>query len=135
MPTGTAAPLKLRRDLCLMRARDLPQCLRQRLRQRREALLKARLVRTVHASKQGFQLGGLWHHNGYSSPAITAQAAAMISIVPQALEDYRLAHTSPPDPLLAELAADMRAHCQLPQMLTGPKQCADWVGHRLALFA
>ena len=44
----------------------------------------------------------------------------MISIVPQALEDYCLAHTSAPDPLLDELAAYTRAHCQLPQMLTGP---------------
>lgn len=44
----------------------------------------------------------------------------MISIIPKALDDYCLAHTSPADPLLDELAAYTRAHCQLPQMLTGP---------------
>ena len=44
----------------------------------------------------------------------------MISIVPKALDDYCLAHTTSPDPLLDELAAYTRVHCQLPQMLTGP---------------
>jgi len=44
----------------------------------------------------------------------------MIPIVPKALEDYCAAHTTSPDPLLDELAAYTRAHCQDPQMLTGP---------------
>jgi caffeoyl-CoA O-methyltransferase len=44
----------------------------------------------------------------------------MIPIVPKPIEDYCLGHTSPTDPLLAELAAHTRAHCKLPQMLTGP---------------
>jgi caffeoyl-CoA O-methyltransferase len=44
----------------------------------------------------------------------------MIPIVPKALEDYCAAHTTSTDPLLDELAAYTRAHCQDPQMLTGP---------------
>jgi hypothetical protein len=44
----------------------------------------------------------------------------MIPIVPKPLEDYCLAHTTPAAPLLDELAAYTRAHCKLPQMLTGP---------------
>ena len=44
----------------------------------------------------------------------------MISIVPKAIDDYCLAHTTSPDALLDELAAYTQAHCQLPQMLTGP---------------
>ena len=44
----------------------------------------------------------------------------MISIVPKAIDDYCLAHTTSPGPLLDELAAYTHAHCQLPQMLTGP---------------
>lgn len=44
----------------------------------------------------------------------------MIPVIPKPIEDYCLAHTSPADPLLEELAAHTRAHCQLPQMLTGP---------------
>lgn len=44
----------------------------------------------------------------------------MISIIPKALDDYCLAHTSLADPLLEELAAYTQAHCKLPQMLTGP---------------
>lgn len=43
----------------------------------------------------------------------------MISIVPPAIDAYCLKHTSVPDALLDELAAYTRAHCQLPQMLTG----------------
>jgi len=46
--------------------------------------------------------------------------AAMIPVVPKPIEDYCLAHTSPTDPLLEELAGYTRAHCKLPQMLTGP---------------
>lgn len=44
----------------------------------------------------------------------------MIPVVPKPIEDYCLAHTSPVDPLLDELATYTRAHCKLPQMLTGP---------------
>lgn len=44
----------------------------------------------------------------------------MTPIVPEALEHYCAAHTSPPEPLLGELAAYTRAHCQYAQMLTGP---------------
>jgi caffeoyl-CoA O-methyltransferase len=44
----------------------------------------------------------------------------MIPVVPKPIEDYCLAHTSPTDPLLEELAAHTRTHCKLPQMLTGP---------------
>ncbi len=44
----------------------------------------------------------------------------MISIIPKPLDDYCLAHTTPADPLLDELAAYTQAHCKLPQMLTGP---------------
>jgi len=44
----------------------------------------------------------------------------MTPIVPKALEDYCVAHTTVPDPLLDELAAYTCAHCKHPQMLTGP---------------
>lgn len=44
----------------------------------------------------------------------------MERIVPEAIENYCAAHTTPPEPLLDELAAYTRAHCQSPQMLTGP---------------
>lgn len=44
----------------------------------------------------------------------------MIPIVPPAIDAYCLAHTTPADPLLDELAAYTRAHCKHPQMLTGP---------------
>ena len=43
----------------------------------------------------------------------------MIPIISKPLDDYCVAHTTRPDPLLDELAAYTRAHCQLPQMLTG----------------
>ena len=43
----------------------------------------------------------------------------MIPIVPKPLDDYCVAHTTQPDPLLDELAAYTHAHCKLPQMLTG----------------
>ena len=48
----------------------------------------------------------------------------MISIVPKAIDDYCLTHTTSPGPLLDELAAYTHAHCQLPQMLTGPVEGA-----------
>ena len=48
----------------------------------------------------------------------------MISIVPKAIDDYCLTHTTSPGPLLDELAAYTQAHCQLPQMLTGPVEGA-----------
>lgn len=48
----------------------------------------------------------------------------MKTIVPPALEEYCRAHTSPADPLLDELADYTRAHCQSPQMLTGPVEGA-----------
>jgi caffeoyl-CoA O-methyltransferase len=44
----------------------------------------------------------------------------MLTIIPEPLEAYCLAHTTAADPLLEELAAWTRAHCKLPQMLTGP---------------
>jgi len=44
----------------------------------------------------------------------------MIAIVPPPIDAYCLAHTTPSDPLLDELAAYTQAHCKLPQMLTGP---------------
>ena len=43
----------------------------------------------------------------------------MTPIVPKSLEDYCVAHTTVPDPLLDELAAYTCAHCKHPQMLTG----------------
>lgn len=44
----------------------------------------------------------------------------MISIVPPLIDDYCLAHTTPAEPLLDELADYTRAQCKFPQMLTGP---------------
>jgi len=44
----------------------------------------------------------------------------MAFIVPQEIERYAEAHTTPPPPLLAELAAETQATLQSPQMLTGP---------------
>lgn len=44
----------------------------------------------------------------------------MIPIVPPRIDAYCLAHTTPADPLLDELAAYTHAHCKYPQMLTGP---------------
>lgn len=48
----------------------------------------------------------------------------MTPIVAPALEEYCRAHTTPPEPLLDELAAYTRAHCNSPQMLTGPVEGA-----------
>jgi len=44
----------------------------------------------------------------------------MIPIVSPPIDAYCLAHTTPADSLLDELAAYTRANCKLPQMLTGP---------------
>ena len=44
----------------------------------------------------------------------------MTPIVAEELERYCSAHTTPPEPLLDELAAYTRTHCQHAQMLTGP---------------
>ena len=44
----------------------------------------------------------------------------MAEIVPEPIERYAEAHTTPPPPLLAELAEETRATLQSPQMLTGP---------------
>jgi len=44
----------------------------------------------------------------------------MSFIVPEEVEAYAAAHTTPPDELLAELAEETRAKLQSPQMLTGP---------------
>jgi caffeoyl-CoA O-methyltransferase len=44
----------------------------------------------------------------------------MAEIVPEPIERYAEAHTTPPPPLLAELAEETRATLQVPQMLTGP---------------
>ena len=43
-------------------------------------------------------------------------------IVPEAIERYAEEHTTPPDPLLAELEAETRATLSLPEMLAGPVQ-------------
>ena len=43
----------------------------------------------------------------------------MSFLVDEAIEAYAEAHTTPPDPLLAELAAETRATMSAPQMLTG----------------
>src|SRR4030066_249229 len=43
----------------------------------------------------------------------------MIPIVSPPIDAYCLAHTTPADPLLDELAAYTRAHCKFPQMLSG----------------
>jgi predicted O-methyltransferase YrrM len=44
----------------------------------------------------------------------------MSFIVEEALEEYAERHSTPPDPLLAELADETRATMRAPQMLTGP---------------
>jgi caffeoyl-CoA O-methyltransferase len=44
----------------------------------------------------------------------------MAPIVAEALEHYCAAHSSPPEPLLDELAVHTREHCRYAQMLTGP---------------
>ncbi len=41
-------------------------------------------------------------------------------VVPEALDAYAAAHTSPPPALLDELAAETKATLECPQMLTGP---------------
>jgi caffeoyl-CoA O-methyltransferase len=41
-------------------------------------------------------------------------------IVPEEIEAYAEAHTTPPAPLLAELAEETKATLESPQMLTGP---------------
>ena len=43
----------------------------------------------------------------------------MSFVVPEEIDAYVEAHTTPPDPLLAELAAETRATMESPQMLTG----------------
>lgn len=43
-------------------------------------------------------------------------------IVPEPIERYAEEHTTPPDPLLAELEAETRATLSLPEMLAGPVQ-------------
>ena len=49
---------------------------------------------------------------------------AVISLVDPALEEYCRAHTVPAARLRDELFAYTQAHCQLPQMLTGPLEGA-----------
>ncbi|MEO5576229.1 MAG: class I SAM-dependent methyltransferase [Gaiellaceae bacterium] len=44
----------------------------------------------------------------------------MSFLVDEQLEAYAEAHSTPPDPLLAELAAETKATMAAPQMLTGP---------------
>jgi len=44
----------------------------------------------------------------------------MSFIVDEKLEEYAERHTTAPDPLLAELAAETKATMSAPQMLTGP---------------
>jgi caffeoyl-CoA O-methyltransferase len=43
-------------------------------------------------------------------------------IVDERIEAYAEAHTTPPDPLLVELAEETRATMSAPQMLTGPSE-------------
>src|SRR5581483_3469805 len=43
-------------------------------------------------------------------------------IVPDAIEQYAEEHTTPPDELLADLAAETKATLRLPEMLAGPVQ-------------
>jgi predicted O-methyltransferase YrrM len=43
-------------------------------------------------------------------------------IVPEDIERYAAEHTTPPEPLLAELAEETRATLEQPQMLVGPVQ-------------
>ncbi len=43
----------------------------------------------------------------------------MIPILPRAIEDYCAAHSTPPEPLLAEIERSTKTHCKQPQMLTG----------------
>lgn len=47
------------------------------------------------------------------------QTIYMIPILPEAIERYCGAHSTAPDPLLAEIERYTRAHCAMPQMLTG----------------
>jgi len=49
-----------------------------------------------------------------------ARGANVEPILPAPLEAYCAAHTTPPEPLLDELAAYTHAHCKAPQMITGP---------------
>jgi predicted O-methyltransferase YrrM len=44
----------------------------------------------------------------------------MSFIVPEEIEAYAAAHTTPPEELLAELAEETKATLRSPQMLTGP---------------
>jgi caffeoyl-CoA O-methyltransferase len=44
----------------------------------------------------------------------------MSFLVDEGIEEYAEAHSTPPDPLLAELAEETRATMASPQMLTGP---------------
>ena len=46
----------------------------------------------------------------------------MAFIVPDEIERYAEEHTTPPTPLLAELAAETKARLRAPQMLTGPTE-------------
>lgn len=48
----------------------------------------------------------------------------MTPIVAPELEEYCRAHSTPPGPLLKELAAYTRTHCRSPEMLTGPVEGA-----------
>ena len=43
----------------------------------------------------------------------------MLTLVPEAIEAFARAHTSPPSPLLEELAAETRAKTAAPQMMVG----------------
>jgi caffeoyl-CoA O-methyltransferase len=43
-----------------------------------------------------------------------------VDLVPEPIERYAEAHTTPPPPLLAELAEETRSTLEFPQMLTGP---------------
>ena len=49
-----------------------------------------------------------------------SRVGAMSFIVDEPIEEYAERHTTPPDPLLAELAAETKATMAAPQMLTGP---------------
>ena len=59
----------------------------------------------------------------------------MSFIVPEEIEAYAEAHTTPPAPLLAELAEETKATLESPQMLTGPIEVPErtsyWVRREL----
>ena len=64
--------------------------------------------------------GGLEGPGSARRPATRGEGGARV-IVPEDIERYAEEHTTPPDPLLAELEAETRATLSLPEMLAGPR--------------